>query len=75
MSQLKVMGLFGLVLVGMLFLDLDLGNKWLTMTVNSALVVVAFPWVIYMTKIEPEIVDYIDKVLATLRAKLSKKNG
>jgi hypothetical protein len=57
----------------MIYLDLDLGNKWITMLVNSILVVIAFPGVLYVTKIEPEVVEYVDKILAVLRLKLGKK--
>ena len=72
-SQLKVIGLFALILLGILWIDPDFGNKWITMTVNSVIVVLAFPVVLYFTKIEPEIVEYVDKVLLILRGKLGFK--
>ena len=73
-SQAKVFVLFGVVLSLLLWIDLDLGNKWINMSVNSVLVVIGFPVVLYFTKIEPEIVEYVDKVLAVLKLKLGKKS-
>ena len=44
------------------------------MSVNSILVVIGFPVVLYFTKIDPEIVEYVDKVLRNLKLKFRKKN-
>jgi O-antigen/teichoic acid export membrane protein len=74
MSQAKVIVLFAVVLCLLLWIDLDFGNKWINMSVNSALVVLGFPVVLYFTKIEPEIVQYVNKVLAVLKLKLGKKS-
>ena len=74
LSQLKVSVLFGVVFTILLFFDFDIGNKWINMSVNSILVVIGFPVVLYFTKIDPEIVEYVDKVLRKLKLKFRKKN-
>lgn len=74
LSQLKVFVLFGLVLTLLLWLDFDIGKKWINLSVNSILVIIGFPVVLYLTKIDSEIVEYVDKVLSKLRLKLRKKN-
>ena len=74
LSQLKVFVLFVVVLTMLLFFDFDLGNKWINMSVNSILVVIGFPVILYFAKIDPEIVEYVDKVLMKLNLKLRKKN-
>jgi hypothetical protein len=58
----------------LLFFDFDLGNKWINMSVNSILVVIGFPVILYFAKIDPEIVEYVDKFLMKLNLKLRKKN-
>lgn len=73
LSQVKVIALFAVVFSALLLIDLDLGNKWINMTVNSTLVVLGFPVVIYLTKLEPEIVEYVDKVLGVIKLKLGRK--
>ncbi|MDG1331285.1 MAG: polysaccharide biosynthesis C-terminal domain-containing protein [Crocinitomicaceae bacterium] len=73
LSQAKVIALFAIVMALLLWIDLDLGNKWINMSVNSVIVVLGFPVVLYVTKIEPEIVQYVDKVLGVLKLKLGKK--
>ncbi|MCJ8290074.1 MAG: polysaccharide biosynthesis C-terminal domain-containing protein [Crocinitomicaceae bacterium] len=73
LNQLKVIVLFTIVLVSLIWLDLDLGNMWLTMIANSILVVILFPLVIYVTKMEPEVVEYVDKIIGVVKLKLGKK--
>lgn len=70
-SQLIVMVLFAISLLGMEFLDLDLANRWLNIAVKSMLVVTTFPVLIYIFKIERETVNYVDKVLAVVKKKRS----
>lgn len=72
-NQFAVIALFFVVLLSLLWLDLNTGNIWLNMFLNSILVVLLFPVVLYFTKIEPEIVEYVDKVLAVLKLRTKKK--
>ncbi len=66
-SQFGVITLFTIVFLMFNWIDLDMGNIWLTMVINSLLVVLTFPAVLYLTKIEPEIVDYVNKVFGVLK--------
>ena len=63
-----------MVLTLLLWLDFDIGQKWINLSVNSILVIIGFPVVLYLTKTDSEIVEYVDKVLSKLRLKLRKKN-
>lgn len=72
-NQFGVIGLFVVVLLLLLWLNIDVGNIWLNMVINSTLVVLLFPTVLYFTKIEPEIVQYVDKVIGVIGKRFAKK--
>ena len=71
-TQFAVILLFAIVLLGFEYFPMDLGNIWLNMITRSILVVSLFCVPIYLLKLEPEIVDYVNKVLTTVRTKLKK---
>ena len=72
-SQFLVIAMFALVLAGFEYLPLELGNIWLNMMIRSVLVVVVFCVPIYVFKLEPEIVNYVDKILGALKGKLGRR--
>ena len=71
-NQVKVIALFVLILATFHFVPFSFGNIWINMIVKSALVTLLFPGTIYLLKLEPEIVAYVDKVLETLKKKIGK---
>jgi len=63
-SQFKVMLLFGVVLGLFEFVIPTItGNVWANMAVNSVLVTLLFPGFIYLLKLEPILVNYVNPVL------------
>ncbi|MFT5780242.1 MAG: O-antigen/teichoic acid export membrane protein [Crocinitomicaceae bacterium] len=72
-NQVSVILLFGLVLTGIQLLPYDLGNVWVNIITKSVLVTVLFPGVIYLAKFEPEIVNYVNKIVNALKGKLTKQ--
>ena len=71
-SQLKVLILFVAVLSFFHFVPIETGNQWINMLVKSVMVTLMFPVVIYFLKLEPEIVNYVDKLLRTINRKLGR---
>lgn len=67
-GQLKVLFLFSAVFVLFhFFIPSDFGNVWLNMLIKSVLVALLFPFMIYLLRLEPVLVDYIDKFLIKLK--------
>ena len=74
-TQLLVILLFtGVVGITELLIP-EISNVWLGLTVNTAVVTLLFPVVIYAFKIEPEIGNYINKGAAVFKSKLGKKKS
>ncbi|MCH2224869.1 MAG: oligosaccharide flippase family protein [Crocinitomicaceae bacterium] len=72
-SQLKVIFLFVIVLLFFHFVPIETGSQWINMLVKSVMVTLMFPVIIYLLKLEPEIVNYVDKVLRTINRKLGRR--
>jgi len=73
LSQFVVMAIFTGCIVFFEMVNINLGNVWLNIGLKSILVCVMFPLAIYLLKIEPEIVNYVDKGIATFNKKLGRK--
>lgn len=69
MTQLKTLTLFVLVFLLFEFTIPTFSNPWLGILIKSALVTALFPGVLYLLKLEPELVEYIDKLKKKLLGK------
>ena len=71
LSQFLIMGVFTAEIVAFEFVPFDLGGVWLNMGVKTLLVVLAFPVLVYILRIEPETVNYVDKVRGVIMKKIT----
>lgn len=67
--QWVVVGVFGVALVIMEFLPLQLANPFLSILLRTAIATALFPIVVYLFKIEPETTEYANAVFRKLRLK------
>ena len=67
--QFAVLGLFGIVLTLFELLNIHLNIALLSIGVKTVLLILLFPLMIYLFKLNESTVNYIDKVLRTLKIK------